>query len=109
MKVHFTLVCACVGVAWSSAVLTAEDFLVSPDFVSPMVGFFEAGVICAQDGYGVRHAPDTIAGTTHVVEDAPPFVSNGRVVPAVLGIGFGVRGSGFDLALCPNLVKARYS
>jgi hypothetical protein len=61
------------GMAWGTVVSAAED-----DFVSTEVGFFEAGVICAQ-------------GSTHVIEDAPPFVSNGRVVPAVLGIGFGVR------------------
>ena len=61
------------------------------DFKSPLLGFYEAGVLCAQDPSTVREAPDTVAGTTHVIEDAPPFVSNGRVVPAVIGIGFGVR------------------
>lgn len=61
------------------------------DFVSPMLGFYEAGVLCAHDGGTLRKAPDTIAGSTHVVDDAPPFVSNGALVPAVIGIGFGVR------------------
>lgn len=61
------------------------------DFVSPLLGFFEAGVLCAQDATTVRVAPNTVAGTTHVVEDAPPFVSKERLVPAVIGIGFGVR------------------
>lgn len=56
-----------------------------------MLGFFEAGVLCAQNGGEVREAPDTVAGTTHVVDDVPPFVSTGRAVPAVIGIGFGVR------------------
>lgn len=65
--------------------------LQADDFESPLLGFFEAGVLCAQDGGIAREAPDTIAGSTHVVEDAPPFVSTGRVVPAVIGIGFGVR------------------
>ncbi|AGI66069.1 hypothetical protein OAN307_c03100 [Octadecabacter antarcticus 307] len=81
----------CLGATWGATVLVAEDDLVSPDFTSPMVGFFEAGVICAQPSDGARDAPDTIAGSTHVIEDAPPFVSKGRAVPAVLGIGFGVR------------------
>jgi hypothetical protein len=61
------------------------------DFVSPMLGFYEGGVICAQESVTTREAPDTVAGSTNVVEDAPPFVSEGRLVPAVLGIGFGVR------------------
>lgn len=56
-----------------------------------MIGFLEAGVLCAQEGGAVREAPDTVAGTTHVVEEAPAFISTGRAVPAVLGVGFGVR------------------
>lgn len=71
---------------WGVAVSGQED-----DFVSPMLAFYEAGVLCAQEGGTVRDAPGTVAGTTHVVEDAPPFVSEGRFVPAVIGIGFGVR------------------
>ncbi|MCF2905733.1 DUF3859 domain-containing protein [Octadecabacter sp. CECT 8868] len=39
----------------------------------------------------MRDAPNTAAGSTLVVEDAPPFVSEGRLVPAVIGVGFGVR------------------
>ena len=74
------------GMAWGNVASAAED-----DFVSTEVGFFEAGVICAQASNVVRDAPDTLAGSTHVIEDAPPFVSEGRIVPAVLGNGFGVR------------------
>ena len=59
--------------------------------MSPMIGHLEAGVLCAQDGMVVRDAPDTVAGTTHVVEQAPDFISMGRAVPAVLGVGFGVK------------------
>lgn len=70
------------------------------DFVSPLVGFFEAGVLCAQDAVTVREAPNTVAGTTHVIDEAPPFVSTGRIVPAVIGIGFGVRaGVGSDFSI----------
>lgn len=61
---------------------------------SPDIEFFEAGVICAQDTGVSRPAPDTVAGTTHVIDEARPFVSsNHRTVPAVIGIGFGVRAS----------------
>ncbi|PVA06382.1 DUF3859 domain-containing protein [Thalassorhabdomicrobium marinisediminis] len=58
---------------------------------SPRLGFFKAGVLCAQDSLETRAAPDTVAGTTHVIDEAPPFVSPGPRVPAVIGIGFGVR------------------
>jgi len=61
------------------------------DFQSPLLGFFEAGVLCAQDGVRNRDAPNTIAGSTRVVTEAPAFISAGRMVPAVLGVGFGVR------------------
>lgn len=81
------------GIAWGVGVWAQPNTSKSGDFVSPMVDFFEAGVLCATDEGVSREAPDTVAGTTHVVEDAPPFVSNGRFVPAVIGIGFGVRSS----------------
>lgn len=72
--------------AWGVAVFAAEE-----DFVSPLIGFYEGGVLCAPNAVETRDAPDTIAGTTNVIKDAPPFVSTARLVPAVLGIGFGVR------------------
>lgn len=78
------------SLAWGAVVWAQED-----DFVSPLIGFYEAGVICAQDSVVTRDAPDTVAGTTNVVENAPPFVSRARLVPAVIGIGFGVR-AGLD-------------
>jgi len=86
MHIRPTFLISALSITWGVAVCAAED-----DFVSPLIGFFEAGVLCAQESGEVRAAPDTLAGTTHVVEDMPPFVSTGRIVPAVLGIGFGVR------------------
>lgn len=84
------------SLAWGVGVFAQS----SQETVSPLVEFYDAGVLCAQDTSVTREAPDTVAGTTHVIEDAPPFVSNGRVVPAVLGIGFGVRaGLADDLML----------
>jgi len=81
-----TLLTSALSFAWGVAVFAQDD-----EFVSPLIGFYEAGVICAQETVVTRDAPNTVAGTTNVVEDAPPFVSRGRLVPAVLGIGFGVR------------------
>ena len=86
MKMQITVFVSALSIAWGVCASAAEN-----DFVSPLVGFFEAGVLCAQEGGTVRLAPDTLAGTTHVVEEAPRFVSTGRLVPGVLGIGFGVR------------------
>lgn len=74
-----------IGVALTSSPVFAE----STDFVSPLLGTFEAGVLCAPDTQENRAAPDTIAGQTHVIDETPPFVSRGRVVPAAYGIGFG--------------------
>jgi len=51
----------------------------------------ESGVICAPVATGEAKAPDTLAGTTHLISENPPFVSQENQVPAVLGIGFGVK------------------
>ncbi|KPP90558.1 MAG: protein of unknown function containing DUF3859 domain [Rhodobacteraceae bacterium HLUCCA08] len=59
------------------------------DYISPALGHFEAGVFCAPPTEGAEPAPDTVAGMTHVVTEAPDFVSHGRSVPAVPGVGFG--------------------
>ena len=52
---------------------------------------FETGVICAPETVGTAPAPGTVAGTTNIIATDPPFVSTGNRVPAVLGIGFGVK------------------
>lgn len=61
--------------------------------VSDFVAGFESGVICPPPTTGERSAPGTVAGVTHVIEDNPPFVSVQNRVPAVKGIGFGVKAS----------------
>ena len=86
MTMQSTFIVSALSIAWGVCVSAAEE-----DFVSPMIELFEAGIVCAQEGGAVRMAPDTLAGTTYVVEDAPQFVSTDRLVPGVLGIGFGVR------------------
>lgn len=86
MNMRTTFIYSALAIGWGVCA-SAQD----SDFQSPMLGFFEAGVLCALDGGQVREAPNTVAGTTHVVEETPEFISNARVVPAVLGVGFGVR------------------
>ena len=61
------------------------------DTVAAVLSHFEAGILCAQEVIGTSPAPDTVAGITNIIENDPPFVSNGRQVPAVLGVGFGVK------------------
>ncbi|SRR5690554_1330460 len=61
------------------------------DVVTPPVGYFEAGIVCSQEVIASEPAPDTIAGYTNVIETVPDFISTGRVVPGVIGVGFGVK------------------
>lgn len=61
------------------------------EVVSDYVSDFVSGVICPPETTGERAAPGTVAGVTHVIEEQPPFVSDGNRVPAVIGIGFGVK------------------
>jgi len=62
-----------------------------PDKQSEAILQLEAGVICAPEAIGSSPAPGTVAGTTHIIDQDPPFVSTARRVPTVLGIGFGVK------------------
>lgn len=68
-----------------------------PDLTAAAIASMEVGVICAPDAQGVREAPGTIAGTTHIIEEEPPFVAATRRVPAVLGIGFGIKSQALDI------------
>jgi len=69
-----------------------------PDKLGAKIASFEAGVICAPPTTGVRKAPGTVAGTTSLIAVDPPFVSTKRRVPAVIGIGFGVKARALDIA-----------
>ncbi|KPP90559.1 MAG: protein of unknown function containing DUF3859 domain [Rhodobacteraceae bacterium HLUCCA08] len=60
------------------------------DFVSDRIATLEAGIVCSPPTIGMDSAPDTVAGATEIFEDRPDFISNGRRVPAVPGISFGV-------------------
>ncbi len=63
----------------------------APDTVSAVIASVQSGVVCPPPTVGSAPAPDTVAGTTHLIEEEPPFVSLSNRVPAVLGIGFGVK------------------
>lgn len=70
----------------------------SPDMVSPLIANHASGVICAPPTTGTSPAPGTVAGTTHLIDVEPAFVSTTRRVPAVLGIGFGIKSQAADIA-----------
>ena len=62
----------------------------------------QSGIVCPPEPSGFRDAPGTISGQTHLLDSEPPFVSTDNRVPAVLGVGFGVKtraspGSGIDV------------
>ncbi len=65
--------------------------LTAQDKTGPAITVLETGVICPPESTGTRPAPDTVAGVTNVISEAPAFVSTVNKVPAVLGIGFGAK------------------
>ncbi len=56
----------------------------------PGVVKIEYGYFCALEAVGEREAQDTVSGVVRQVEGAPQFIEHGSLVPAVIGIGFGV-------------------
>ncbi len=79
------------ALALGSAALAQQLPLLPDDEVSAQIAEIDVGVICAQEIVGFNDAPGTIAGTTNVIEGEPEFISRARVVPAVMGVGFGVK------------------
>lgn len=67
-----------------------------PQVSSPGISGLEVGVICSPPTIGTAPAPGTVAGTTHIIQENPPFASTSRRVPAVIGIGFGVKAQAAD-------------
>lgn len=70
--------------------LTAAP-LRAEEVVTSAIADLQAGVICAPEVIDEVPAPDTIAGVQNVIADDPPFVTTGRTVPAVIGIGFAIK------------------
>ena len=79
------------ALAAALCLFAAPAFAQGGDILSPEIGLFEAGVLCAAEPVATQPAPDTIAGFINVIDGDPEFVSHGRLVPAVIGISFGVR------------------
>lgn len=73
------------------ALLAQVSSAVAEGALPPAAITTEAGIVCPPEPIGTEPAPNTLAGTTYVIADDPAFVSHGRQVPAVLGVGFGVK------------------
>lgn len=101
MQIRFLILIHALAFGWGMSV-SADD----TSFQSPLLAVFEAGVVCAIETGLEREAPNTVAGSTHVITAPPPFISTDRVVPAVLGFGFGVR-AGLKGDLTQNGVVVR--
>jgi hypothetical protein len=57
---------------------------------APGGAFFAQGVFCAVEIVGEEIAEGTLSGTLNLVEGPPEFYSTGPLVPAQIGIGFGI-------------------
>lgn len=57
---------------------------------SAEVQSIQAGVVCPPESVGYREAPGTITGRAYVIDETPDFVAETHIVPAVIGVGFGV-------------------
>lgn len=79
------LLLSCFAIVMSAGSAQAENFR------APEIAFLEAGILCGPETTGTLPAPGTIEGATHIIENEPDFVSTVQVVPAVLGLGFGVK------------------
>ena len=60
------------------------------------IASLRVGVVCGPPVIGSSPAPDTIAGSTHLIAQTPPFIAEITQVPAVIGIGFGVKAQALD-------------
>jgi hypothetical protein len=73
------------------ALLAGPLVALPADKTSTRVAELQAGVICAPEVIGQEPAPDTVAGVSNVIAEDPPFVSETRLVPAVIDVGFAIK------------------
>ncbi|GAA5074083.1 DUF3859 domain-containing protein [Roseibacterium beibuensis] len=77
------------AIAQEEAPLAPSDAADNPR-IGALIDEIEWGVYCAQDPVRLEDAPDTAAGTINIVQDLPQIRFEDTVVPAALGMGFGV-------------------
>lgn len=59
-------------------------------YISELIGDFAHGVYCAEGPIDLEEAPDTAAGVVNIVPGLPELRAATTLVPAQIGIGFGV-------------------
>ena len=85
-----------------SLILTAAPISLVADQANPdFIASIESGVLCLPEPAGFAPAPNTLTGSTKIITEEPEFTSTDNQVPAVLGIGFGVK----SLALRPGGIE----
>ncbi len=72
--------------AW--LVLTAGALRAAPE--TPGAAAFRYGYFCALEPVDQGVAEETVAGVVNLIEGLPAFLNEGPLVPAQLGLGFGV-------------------
>lgn len=68
----------------------AASPLAAQDVISDGVNVIEVGVTCGSTITGQRENEDSASGYVFLIGERPIFVSNGREVPTVPGMGFGL-------------------
>ena len=63
---------------------------VRAEAVSNGTTYFDYGIFCALETVEQREAKDTISGVVNLLAEAPVFLRKTAVVPAKIGIGFGI-------------------
>lgn len=83
-----------------SAVFLFGTLSIAPAFAEPLrsaeISSVEVGIFCPAPPVGSAPAPRTIAGATHIIAEEPRFAALGAQVPAVIGMGFGVKSQAAD-------------
>lgn len=60
------------------------------EITAPGTAFFDYGFFCAVEIIGHEEAQDTISGVVNMVAETPEFQRRSAIIPAEIGIGFGV-------------------
>jgi hypothetical protein len=69
---------------------TAQDGALPNPFASDLIARLDHGVYCAEAPIDLEEAPDTAAGVVNIVEALPEMRAVTTLVPAQIGVGFGV-------------------
>ena len=81
----------CAAVLWIDPQVALADQPISSVPIRDDIINLQAGIICPPETVGTNIAPGTIAGATHIIDVDPPFAAHTQQIPAILGIGFGIK------------------